>query len=84
MAILNRETAVLGIRYHDLRHRSLGSRYWVEVHLLFPQSTRIGEAHHIATAIEFTIASSLKPPAHVTTHLEAIEDHNHVHAPGEH
>jgi cation diffusion facilitator family transporter len=84
VAILDRETAARGIRYHDLRHRSLGSRYWVEVHLLFSQSTRIGEAHLMATEIENTVASSLKPRAYVTTHLEAIEDHDDVHTAGEH
>ncbi len=78
--LLERETARHGIRYHELRHRSLGSVYWVDVHLLFVQSLPIGEAHRIATAIEQALAESIESPAQVTTHLEAIEDHDHVHS----
>lgn len=84
VTLLDRETRAHGIRYHDLRHRSLGSRYWVEVHLLFSQTTPIGTAHRVATAIENTVAASFQPAAYVTTHLEAIEDHDRVHASGEH
>ncbi len=77
--LLDRETGRHQIAYHELRHRSLGSVYWVDVHLLFAQSLPIGHAHRIATAIEQVLEESLEPPAHVTTHLEALEDHNHVH-----
>jgi cation diffusion facilitator family transporter len=84
VALLERETQRQGIKYHDLRHRSLGSLYWVEVHLLFPQTLPIGEAHRIATAIEETLAAELDPPTHVTTHLEAIEDHDRVHHAEQH
>jgi cation diffusion facilitator family transporter len=78
--LLDRETEGRGIRYHDLRHRSLGDVYYVEVHLLFPQDTVIGEAHRVATAIEKAVSSQLDMTTHVTTHLEAIEDHGRVHA----
>jgi divalent metal cation (Fe/Co/Zn/Cd) transporter len=54
------------------------------VHLLFPESTPIGQAHRVATAIEEAVAAKLEPRGYVTTHLEAIEDHQHVHAPGGH
>jgi cation diffusion facilitator family transporter len=79
--LLDRATRTQGIAYHSLRHRHMGDMYWVEVHLLFPQSTTIGEAHRIATSIEHTVAAELQPQGYVTTHLEAIEDHQRVHAP---
>ena len=82
--LLGRETTKHKISYHNLRHRNLGHTYWVEVHLLFPQSTPIGEAHRVATAIENAVAGALEPQGYVTTHLEAIEDHDHVHSAGMH
>lgn len=82
--LLDRETTKHNIRYHNVRHRNLGHTYWVEVHLLFPQSTLIGEAHRVATEIEDAVAAELKPQGYVTTHLEAIEDHDHVHSSAMH
>jgi cation diffusion facilitator family transporter len=82
--LLTRETQRHGIQSHNLRHRSLGDVYWVEVHLLFPESTPIGQAHQIATSIEDTLAAELDRQTYVTTHLEAIEDHDRVHPPGVH
>jgi cation diffusion facilitator family transporter len=84
IAVLDAQTKQYGIQYHDVRHRSLGSMYWVEVHLLFPQSQTIGQAHRTATAIEEAVAAALEPQTYVTTHLEAIEDHDRVHPPGPH
>jgi cation diffusion facilitator family transporter len=80
--LLDRQTQQHGIHAHNLRHRSLGDVYWVEVHLLFPQSMPIGQAHRIATAIEDAVAAELDRQTYVTTHLEAIEDHDRVHPPG--
>ena len=82
--LLDGATRREGIGYHSLRHRHMGDVYWVEVHLLFPQSIPIGQAHRIATSIEDAVASALEPRGYVTTHLEAIEDHQRVHAPGPH
>lgn len=84
VALLDDEVKRHGIQYHDVRHRDLGSKYWVEVHLLFPESTTIREAHRIATSIEESVAATLESRAYVTTHLEAIEDHDRVHSPGMH
>lgn len=78
--LLDRETRTLGIAYHNLRHRSLGDAYWVEVHLLFPQSMTIGQSHCIATQIEDAVARSLDMQGYVTTHLESLEDHDRVHS----
>ena len=78
--ILERETRERRIQYHHLRHRSLGDLHWVDFHLLFPQDTSIRDAHRAATEIEKVIETTLEPGAHVTSHLEAIEDHTEVHA----
>jgi cation diffusion facilitator family transporter len=78
--LLDRETRTRGMAYHNLRHRSLGDAYWVEVHLLFPQAMPIGQAHRIATQIEDAVAGSLDMQGYVTTHLESLEDHDRVHA----
>lgn len=82
VALLERETARHGISYHALRHRSVGDAHWVELHLLFPEGTPLREAHRTATAIEQVIEQSLRPRAHVTSHLECEEDHDALH-PGE-
>jgi cation diffusion facilitator family transporter len=81
--LLERETERHGIRYHDLRHRSLGDAVWVDVHLLFPESTPVGEAHRVATLVEQAFTPVLLRPTHVTTHLEALEDHHVVHPSGD-
>ena len=78
--ILEKETQERSIQYHHLRHRSLGDLHWVDFHLLFPQDTSIRDAHRAATEIEKVIETTLEPGAHVTSHLEAIEDHTEVHA----
>jgi divalent metal cation (Fe/Co/Zn/Cd) transporter len=83
-AILDAETSSRNIRYHKLRHRNLGDFHWVELHLLFPKNTTVQEAHRIATEIETKIENSLDPGAYVTTHLEAIEDHEIVHSNARH
>lgn len=77
--ILQRETARHGLGHHGLRHRSVGDRQLIEVHLLFPENTPIRQAHETATAIEQVIESALQPCGEVTTHLESIEGHREAH-----
>ncbi len=79
IAALNAETEKHGIRFHQLKHRNLGNTYWVEVHLLFPGQTPVQQAHKIATEIESIVETALDASTYVTTHLEAIEDHQEVH-----
>jgi len=69
----------LGIIYHGVRYRTTGHREIIEVHLLFPQATGVGEAHRLATRLEERLPSELKRPAEVITHLESLEDHEKVH-----
>ncbi len=69
----------LGLEYHGVRFRTTGYRQIIEVHLLFPDSMRLGEAHRLATQVEERLALDLEMPAEVTTHLESLEDHSEVH-----
>ena len=70
----------LGLLYHGVRYRTTGYRQIFEVHLLFPHSTAVGEAHRLATALEERLPVELAFPAEVITHLESLEDHANVHS----
>ena len=70
----------LGIHYHGVRYRTTGYRQIIEVHLLFPHATPVGEAHGQATALEERLPIELTAPAEVITHLESLEDHEDVHS----
>lgn len=69
----------LGLQYHGVRFRTTGYRQIIEVHLLFPYTMGVGEAHRQATMLEERLAIDLEVPAEVTTHLESLEDHSEVH-----
>jgi cation diffusion facilitator family transporter len=69
----------LQIGYHGVRFRTTGYRQLIEVHLLFPRATPLGDAHGLATILEERLASELTMPTEVITHLEASEDHELVH-----
>jgi len=72
----------LGVDYHGVRYRTTGYRQIIEVHLLFPHATAVGEAHRLATALEERLPAELALPAEVITHLESLEDHEAVHSTG--
>ncbi|HYX68059.1 MAG TPA: cation diffusion facilitator family transporter [Terriglobales bacterium] len=69
----------LDMDYHGVRFRATGSRLMIEVHLLFPYGTPVGDAHRKATALEERLPAALGLPAQVVTHLESAEDHHEVH-----
>ncbi len=69
----------LGVQYHGVRFRTTGCRQIIEVHLLFPHSMAVGEAHRLATMLEERLTMDMEVPAEVTTHLESLEDHSEVH-----
>lgn len=71
--------AQLGMQYHGVRFRTTGYRQIIEVHLLFPHTMAVGEAHRLATMLEESLMVDLEVPAEVTTHLESLEDHSEVH-----
>lgn len=70
----------LGVNYHGVRFRTTGYRHLIEVHLLFPRDTPVGDAHKLATIVEERLPAELAMPAEVITHLESEEDHEEVHA----
>jgi cation diffusion facilitator family transporter len=70
----------LGLHYHGVRYRTTGYRQIIEVHLLFPHTTAVGDAHRLATTLEERLPSELGKPAEVITHLESLEDHQDVHS----
>jgi cation diffusion facilitator family transporter len=76
---LDQLSAEFGVKYHGVRFRTTGSRLLIEVHLLFPHGTPVGEAHLIATQVEERLPESFDIPAEVVTHLESLEDHEQVH-----
>lgn len=67
------------VGFHDLRHRNLGSKLSVEVHLLFAPGTSLERAHELATEVEDSIGEMLQSPALVTTHLEPADRHDEHH-----
>jgi cation diffusion facilitator family transporter len=77
---LNAICSEIGIGYHALRFRPTGSRQLIEVHLLFPRTTLLEEAHRLATIVEERLPAELSIPAEVMTHLESQEDHEAVHS----
>ena len=71
-----------GVGYHGARFRHTGHRLQIELHLLFPFNTPLGEAHRLATIVEKKIRVALDQPAEVFTHLESSEDHEQIHSSG--
>jgi cation diffusion facilitator family transporter len=69
----------LGVDFHGVRFRSTGQRLIGIVHLLFPSSMSIGEAHRIATEIEDRVTGEFDVPIEITTHLESADDHAELH-----
>lgn len=62
-----------GLDFHALRTRQAGSRAFVSLHVLVPGAWTVKKGHDLAERIEADIAAAI-PNAHVTTHLEPIED----------
>ncbi|MDK9703039.1 MAG: cation diffusion facilitator family transporter [Sulfuritalea sp.] len=62
-----------GLDFHALRTRQAGSRVFVTLHVLVPGQWTVQQGHDWAERIEADIRRIL-PQAHVTTHLEPLED----------
>ncbi len=62
-----------GLDFHALRTRQAGSRAFVTLHMLVPGNWTVQQGHDWAERIEADIRKAL-PHAHVTTHLEPLED----------
>lgn len=68
----------LGSHYHGVRYRTTGYHEIIEVHLLFPHETPLGEARRLASLLEERLPAELGKPTEVITHLESPEGHEHV------
>lgn len=62
-----------GLGFHALRTRQAGSRAFVSLHILVPGKWSVQQGHDWSERIEADIRAVL-PHAHVTTHLEPLED----------
>lgn len=68
--------------YHQLRHRRVNDRRWLEVHLLFPANMSVCDAHRRATEVETRLEQLFAPePVTITSHLEP-DNHAEVHPNG--
>lgn len=65
--------------WHHLRHRTIGSTTWVELHGVFDEEISLRDAHDKATKIEHDIIHALETDAVVTLHLEPDDDHDDAH-----
>ena len=63
----------LGLDFHALRTRQAGARAFVSLHVLVPGAWSVQHAHDWSERIEADIRRTV-PGAHVTTHLEPVED----------
>lgn len=63
------------LNINGVRFRTTGYRLMIEVHLLYPYTMPVGEAHYLATLIEKRLSLSLGVPAEAITHLESLKDH---------
>jgi cation diffusion facilitator family transporter len=62
-----------GIGFHALRTRQAGSMGFVSVHVLVPGAWSVHDGHQLVERIERDIRKAV-PSAHVTTHLESLDD----------
>jgi cation diffusion facilitator family transporter len=62
-----------GLDFHALRTRQAGARAFVTLHVLVPGRWSVQEGHAWSERVESDIRRVL-PHAHVTTHLEPLED----------
>ena len=62
-----------GLEFHALRTRQSGSRAFVTLHVLVPGHWTVQQGHDWAERIEADVRAVI-PRAHVTTHLEPLED----------
>jgi cation diffusion facilitator family transporter len=62
-----------GLAFHALRTRQAGTRAFVSLHVLVPGAWTVQQGHDWSERIEADILQAL-PYAHLTTHLEPLED----------
>lgn len=63
--------------YHKLRHRHSGRYHWVDFHMVIPAGMTVGQAHDIASNIEYEIERHLGiGDANATAHIEPCSEHD--------
>jgi cation diffusion facilitator family transporter len=62
-----------GLDFHALRTRQAGSRAFITLHVLVPGDWTVQHGHDWSERIEADLRAAV-PGAHVTTHLEPMED----------
>ncbi len=77
--VLDKETKIKSLGYHQLRFRESGNIIWMEFHLLFPKGTLLEDAHKEATELEIAIKKELKTQTNIISHLEPLELHDEIH-----
>lgn len=77
--VLEEETQLRGISYHQLRYRNTGTSVWVEFHLLFSNDVSLEAAHTLASDIEGAMLKRLPISLKITTHLEPVREHDGAH-----
>ncbi len=65
--------------WHKLRHRTVGSTTWVELHVLMDDDLPLSKAHEIGTALEKRIMKAVPGDAVVTVHMEPEAEHEQAH-----
>lgn len=66
------------VAFHALRTRQAAAQRFIAVHMLVPGDWTVHDAHHMAEDFEQSLRQALGE-AHITTHLEPIEDENSFH-----
>jgi len=66
------------VTFHALRTRQAAAQRFIAVHMLVPGDWTVHDAHHMAEDFEQALHQALGE-AHITTHLEPIEDENSFH-----
>ncbi len=62
-----------GLDFHALRTRQAGMRAFITLHVMVPGAWTVQQGHDLLEEIEADIRVAV-PQAHVTTHLEPLED----------
>jgi len=66
------------VGFHALQTRQAAGNRFVSVHMLVPGDWTVHDAHHMAEDFEQALCQALGE-AHITTHLEPVEDENSFH-----
>jgi divalent metal cation (Fe/Co/Zn/Cd) transporter len=58
---------------HNLRTRSIGANYAVEVHVRLPEDMPVVEAHELTKKIELMLKERFGKRTHIIVHVEPIK-----------